>query len=297
MSVYTEKLRSNKADFDSASLGDYLSLLKPRVMSLVIFTGFIGLYMAPGLIHPAIAIIAIICIALASGGSGALNMWYDRDIDLIMSRTKNRPIPSGKVHPSEALNLGLFLSFLSVSIMGLMVNVLSAALLAFTIFFYAVIYTVWLKRSTVQNIVIGGAAGALPPVIGWAAVSNNVTIEPIILFLIIFIWTPPHFWALALESSDDYEKAKIPMMPIVVGKKSTKIQIFIYTLLLFFTTLLPYTIHMAGLAYLTVAVVSGFIFLYYSYKLFKSENYNMKTFKYSILYLFIIFISLAIDKV
>jgi len=253
--------------------------------------------MAPGKIHPAIAVIAILCIALASGGSGALNMWYDRDIDSIMSRTKNRPIPSEKIHPSEALHLGLFLSFLSVAIMGLMVNVLSASLLAFTIFFYSVIYTVWLKRSTVQNIVIGGAAGALPPIIGWAAVSNNVSIEPIVLFLIIFIWTPPHFWALALESSDDYKKAKIPMMPIVVGKKSTKIQIFIYTLLLFFTTLLPYTLNMAGLGYLTVAVVSGFIFLYYSYKLFKSEDYNMKTFKYSILYLFIIFLTLAIDKV
>lgn len=297
MSLYTANLQKNNVDFQGASLGNYLSLLKPRVMSLVIFTGFIGLYMAPGKIHPSIAIIAILCIALASGGSGALNMWYDRDIDSVMSRTKNRSIPSGKVHPSEALHLGLFLSFLSVAIMGLMVNVLSAALLAFTIFFYSVLYTVCLKRSTSQNIVIGGAAGAFPPVIGWAAVSNNMTIEPIILFLIIFIWTPPHFWALALESSDDYKKAKIPMMPIVVGKKSTKIQIFIYTLLLFLTTLLPYILNMAGLAYLTVAVASGIIFLYYSYKLLKSDDYNIKTFKYSILYLFIIFSFLAIDKV
>jgi len=296
MSVSTAKIEGH-LEFNSATLGDYLALLKPRVMSLVIFTGFIGLYMAPGNIHPVIAIIAILCIALASGGSGALNMWYDRDIDLLMDRTKNRPIPSGRIHPTEALNLGLFLSLISVSIMGLMVNVLSALLLAFTIFFYSVIYTVWLKRSTVQNIVIGGAAGAIPPVIGWAAVSNNITIEPMILFLIIFIWTPPHFWALALESSDDYKKAKIPMMPIVAGTKSTKIQIFIYTVILFLASLIPYLLNMSGVSYLAVATVLGFIFLYYAYKILTTQNYNMKAFKYSILYLFAIFLFLAIDKV
>lgn len=280
-----------------SNLSDYLELLKPRVMSLVIFTAIIGLYLAPGHIHPVMAVVSIVCIALASGGSGALNMWYDRDIDRIMKRTQKRPIPSGKVHPSEALMLGSFLSILSVSVMGLFVNVISAAILAFTIFFYSVIYTIWLKRYTAQNIVIGGAAGALPPVIGWASVTGTVTIEPIILFMIIFMWTPPHFWALALHSSEEYRKANIPMMPLVVGEKSTRVQIFLYTLALVLLTITPYTLEMAGKIYLSVALAAGLIFLYYSVKMMKSSRYNMPTFKYSIFYLFVIFISLAIDKV
>lgn len=280
-----------------ASLMDYISLLKPRVMSLVIFTSFIGLYLAPGNIHPIIAVCSILCITLASGASGAINMWYDRDIDLIMNRTKTRPIPSGKIHPKEALHLGLFLSFISVSIMGLLVNIFSASILAFAIFFYTVVYTIWLKRYTAQNIVIGGASGALPPLIGWVSVTNNISLEPIILFLIIFIWTPPHFWALALHSSDDYKKANIPMMPIVVGHKSTKIQIFIYTILLVIVSIAPYLLQVSGKYYLGVASLSGLVFLYYSYKIFKDPSYYMKTFKYSILYLFIIFSFLAFDKI
>jgi protoheme IX farnesyltransferase len=292
-SVYPSHTTSEK----DASLGDYLSLLKPRVMSLVIFTSFIGLYIAPGYIHPVIAIFAIACITLASGASGAINMWYDRDIDAIMERTNSRPIPQGRIHPKEALHLGLFLSFLSVSLMGLLVNVLSASILAFAIFFYIVIYTMWLKRRTAQNIVIGGAAGALPPLIGWAAVTNSISLEPIILFLIIFIWTPPHFWALALHTSEDYAKANIPMMPIVAGHKSTKIQIFIYTILLVMISVVPYLMKISGKYYLSIAILSGAIFLYYSFKIFKSASHYKKTFKYSILYLFIIFSFLAFDKI
>nr|MCH9753362.1 heme o synthase [Alphaproteobacteria bacterium] len=280
-----------------ASLSDYISLLKPRVMSLVIFTSFIGLYLAPGYIHPVIATVAIVCITLASGASGAINMWYDRDIDAIMTRTQNRPIPKGTIHADEALHLGVSLSLLSVAIMGLLVNVLSAFILAFAIFFYVAIYTMWLKRSTVQNIVIGGAAGALPPLIGWVAVTNTITLEPIILFLIIFIWTPPHFWALALHTSKDYAKAKVPMMPIISGVKSTKVQIFIYTLLLVLTTITPYLLDISGIYYLSFAIVSGSVFLYYSYKMFKDSSYYLKTFKYSILYLFLIFLFLAFDKI
>jgi heme o synthase len=283
-------------EIKGSKLSDYLELLKPRVMSLVVFTALIGLYLAPGTIHPVIATLSIICIALASGGSGALNMWYDRDIDQLMDRTKKRPIPSKKIHPSEALNLGIFLSILSVSVMGLFVNVISAGILAFTIFFYSVVYTIWLKRYTAQNIVIGGAAGALPPVIGWVSVTGTVTIEPIILFLIIFIWTPPHFWALALHSSEEYKKAHIPMMPLVAGEKSTKIQILAYTVALVLLTILPYMLHISGLFYLCTAIVTGIIFIYYAVKILQHSKYNMATFRYSILYLFIVFTSLAIDK-
>ncbi len=291
--IYT----NDQVDLKESKLSDYLGLLKPRVMSLVIFTAVIGLYLAPGNIHPVMSVISIICIALASGGSGAINMWYDRDIDKLMDRTKKRPIPSGKIHPSEALNLGLFLSFISVSVMGLFINVLSAAILAFTIFFYSVIYTIFLKRHTAQNIVIGGAAGALPPVIGWASVTGTVTIEPILLFLIIFIWTPPHFWALALHNSKEYKKANIPMMPLVAGEKSTKIQILAYTIALVLLTILPYTMQIAGFVYLCISSVAGLIFIYYASRILQNAKYNIITFKYSILYLFIIFIFLAIDKI
>jgi protoheme IX farnesyltransferase len=287
----------NTLELKESKLSDYLELLKPRVMSLVVFTAIIGLYLAPGTIHPVIATLSVICIAIASGGSGALNMWYDRDIDQLMDRTKKRPIPSKKIHPSEALTLGIFLSILSVSVMGLFVNVLSAGILAFTIFFYSVVYTIWLKRYTAQNIVIGGAAGALPPVIGWASVTGTVTIEPILLFLIIFIWTPPHFWALALHNSKEYKKANIPMMPLVAGEKSTKIQILAYTIALVLLTTLPYILHIAGFFYLCTAIVTGIIFIYYSVKMLQNSKYNMTTFKYSILYLFVIFTSLAIDKI
>ncbi|RVD35656.1 protoheme IX farnesyltransferase, partial [Mesorhizobium sp. M4A.F.Ca.ET.020.02.1.1] len=215
-----------------ATAGDFFALLKPRVMSLVVFTAFVGLVAAPVTINPLLAVIAILSIAIGAGASGALNMWYDADIDRVMTRTKDRPVPAGRVTPGEALSFGLVLSVLSVMTLGVLVNWLSAALLAFTIVFYAVIYTMWLKRWTPQNIVIGGAAGAIPPVIGWAAVTGNISLESLILFLIIFLWTPPHFWALALFKSEDYQRAGIPMMPNVAGQPSTRRQIFAYSLIL-----------------------------------------------------------------
>ena len=277
---------------------DYFNLLKPRVMSLVVFTAITGLYLAPGEINPFIAAIAILCISVGSGAAGAINMWYDRDIDNIMSRTKKRPIPSGRVVAEDALHLGVFLAILSVTLMGLAVNLLSAFLLGFTIFFYDYIYTVLLKRSTAQNIVIGGAAGALPPLIGWVAVTNAITIEPIILFLIIFLWTPPHFWALSLYRSDDYKKANVPMMPLVAGIHSTKKQMLIYTILLALITLLPFTLGFAGSIYLYTVIILNFIFLIMITLLYLDPLHKIagKTFAYSILYLFILFLSAIIDK-
>src|SRR5437868_4142432 len=200
-----------------AGVEDYVALLKPRVMSLVIFTALVGLLVAPGHIHPVIGFTALLCIAVGAGASGALNMWYDADIDAVMSRTAERPIPRGRITPGEAAGFGMTLAVGSVAVLGLLVSWLAAALLAFTVFFYAVVYTMWLKRRTSQNIVIGGAAGALPPVIGWAAVTGNVSLEPVLLFLTIFCWTPPHFWALSLLRADEYARAKVPMLPVVAG--------------------------------------------------------------------------------
>src|SRR5512132_787842 len=215
-----------------ADVGDYIALLKPRVMSLVIFTALVGLVVAPGHVHPVIGFTAILCIAIGAGAAGALNMWYDADIDALMSRTSKRPVPSGRVMPGEALGFGLVLAGLSVMTLGLLVGWLAASLLAFTIFFYVVIYTMWLKRSTPQNIVIGGAAGALPPVIGWVAAAGNVGLEPLVLFLIIFLWTPPHFWALSLNLAGEYARAGVPMLPVVAGRAETKRQILLYSVLL-----------------------------------------------------------------
>ncbi len=281
-----------------SSVKDYFDLLKPRVMSLVIFTAITGLYLAPGNIHPFLAFIAILCISVGSGAAGAINMWYDRDIDNIMQRTKKRPIPSGKILPENALHLGIFLSVTSIMLMGLAINILSAALLGFAIFFYAYIYTILLKRSTAQNIVIGGAAGALPPLIGWVAVTNQITIEPIILFLIIFLWTPPHFWALSLYSAEDYKKANIPMLPVISGIKHTKAQILTYSILLFIVTLLPFILHFAGLIYLFSAVILNFIFIALAFLLYLDEQNKLafKLFFYSIFYLFLLFLIAIIDK-
>src|SRR5690606_27099984 len=237
---------------------------KPRVMSLVVFTAFVGLLAAPAGINPLLALIAILAIAVGAGASGSLNMWYDADIDAVMSRTASRPVPSGRVSPGEALAFGLVLSALSVMTLGVLVNWLAAALLAFTIFFYAVIYTMWLKRWTPQNIVIGGAAGAFPPVIGWAAVTGNVSLESVILFLIIFLWTPPHFWALALFKSGDYERAGIPMMPNVAGEESTRRQIFAYSLLLAPIGVLPWYLGYASMGYGLVSAVLGAGFVWYA---------------------------------
>lgn len=289
------------SDFDfsyESQVRDYITLLKPRVMLLVVFTGLIGMLLAPGEIHPLIASIAILCIAIGSGAAGAINMWYDRDIDCIMSRTCNRPIPAGKIAPSDALLFGTTLSVASVIIMGLAVNLISALLLASAILFYVFIYTMFLKRRTPQNIVIGGAAGAFPPMIGWAAVTNNITIESIILFLIIFMWTPPHFWALALFKNQDYQKANIPMMPVVKGVSHTKMQMVIYTIILIITSFLPFYLNMAGLCYLMVAFLLGSYFLYLACHVYLDHNYRLapKMFAFSIVYLFVLFFSLGFDS-
>lgn len=284
-----------------ATARDYFELLKPRVMSLVVFTAFAGLVLAPGHINPIIGAIAILCIAVGAGASGALNMWYDADIDAVMSRTAKRPIPSGRVKPREALAFGLTLSAFSVAILGLAVNWLSAGLLAFTIFFYAVIYTMWLKRSTPQNIVIGGAAGAFPPMIGWACVTGGVSIESIVLFLITFLWTPAHFWALALFKMKDYADVGVPMLPNVAGEKTTKQQILIYAVLTAIISVVPSCLGFASVAYGIFAAVMGLAFVAYSIGVLRMPESDRvmvpakKLFAYSIFYLFAIFSGLMID--
>ncbi|RWL82676.1 MAG: protoheme IX farnesyltransferase [Mesorhizobium sp.] len=286
-----------------ATAGDFFALLKPRVMSLVVFTAFVGLVAAPVAINPLLAMIAILAIAIGAGASGALNMWYDADIDAVMTRTASRPVPAGRVTPGEALTFGLVLSVLSVMTLGVLVNWLSASLLAFTIFFYAVVYTMWLKRWTPQNIVIGGAAGAIPPVIGWAAVTGSVSLESVILFLIIFLWTPPHFWALALFKSDDYARAGIPMMPNVAGQASTRRQIFAYALILAPVGVLPWALGYTTAGYGVVAVVLGAGFVWYAWKVLGMTDGDraMKPakalFGYSLLYLFAIFAAYLVDCV
>ncbi|MCP4088188.1 MAG: protoheme IX farnesyltransferase [Gammaproteobacteria bacterium] len=274
---------------------DYFILLKPRVMSLVIFTALVGLMLAPGSIHPFIALVAISAIAVGAGAAGALNMWYDADIDAIMSRTANRPIPAGVVAPASALTFGISMAFMAVMTLGVLVNWLSASLLAFTIFFYVIVYSHWLKRATPQNIVIGGIAGAFPPVIGWVAVANSIGIESIILFAIIFVWTPPHFWSLALFRSDDYKKAGIPMMPIVAGNRSTQNQIFGYSLLLAIVGVLPWVFGFGGIAYAVVSIMLGMTFVYFAFGVLhmSSDDDEMKParklFGFSIFYLFALF--------
>lgn len=275
---------------------DFFALLKPRVMSLVIFTAFVGLVAAPGTIHPVIGAAAIFCIALAAGASGALNMWYEADIDAKMNRTKNRPIPGGRIDRGSVLGFGLTLSIVSVAMMALMVNWLSAGLLAFTIFFYVVVYTMWLKRLTPQNIVIGGASGALPPVVAWAAVTNTVSIESLVLFAIIFIWTPPHFWSLSLFCSDDYERAGVPMLPVVAGEKETRNQIFIYSMLLAPLGVLPWAMGFAGSVYAIVSMTFGAVFMYLATRVWKDdgeEGEARKLFAFSIMYLFVLFAVIA----
>ncbi len=288
-------------EYTSSSVRDFYDLMKPRVMSLVIFTSFVGLVLSPINIHPFIALIAIICIAIGAGASGVLNMWYDSDIDGLMKRTINRPIPAGNINKSEAFTYGMVISAGSVVIMGILINWSASFLLAFTIFFYAVIYTMWLKRRTMQNIVIGGAAGAFPPVIGWLSTGAPITIEPLILFLIIFLWTPPHFWALAIVTSGEYEKASIPMMPNVVGDNYTKRQIVYYSVIMSISVILPYYIGMVSILYLIPAIILSLIFIIVSLQLLKSSDeqkqkkYSKKLFLYSILYLFLIYILFLID--
>jgi len=288
--------------FAGGSARDYFELLKPRVMSLVIFTGLAGLVAAPGSIHPVIAFTALLCIAVGAGASGALNMWYDADIDAKMARTAKRPVPEGRIEPGEALGFGATLAAGSVIVMGLMVNWTAAALLALTIGFYLFIYTMWLKRTTPQNIVIGGAAGAFPPMIGWAAVTGSVSLESISLFLIIFMWTPPHFWALALYRSDDYARVGVPMLPVVAGKRETRKQILIYSFILVATSFAPLALGFAGLAYGTAAALSGLIFLALAFRIWaggdgeKADGKAKALFAYSILYLFLLFAVLLAER-
>ncbi|WP_438749745.1 heme o synthase [Pararhizobium sp. O133] len=284
-----------------ASARDFFELLKPRVMSLVVFTALAGMVMAPGHINPFLGFIAILCIAVGAGASGALNMWYDADIDAVMTRTATRPIPAGKILPREALAFGLVLSAFSVCILGLVINWLSAGLLAFTIFFYAVIYTMWLKRSTPQNIVIGGAAGAFPPMIGWACVTNGVAIESIVLFLITFLWTPAHFWALALFKMRDYGAVGVPMLPNVSGEAVTKTQIVIYACLTAIIGVVPMILGFSSMVYGAFAAALGLGFIWYSIGVYRMPEGDermlpaKKLFAFSILYLFAIFSALMID--
>ncbi len=279
-----------------SSLRDYLTLLKPGVMSLVVFTGAAGVWMAPGQLHPFLQFITILCIALGSGAGAALNMWYDRDIDAVMKRTQKRPIPGGRVAADDALALGLMLSVASVGMLGLAVSFVAAAWLAFAIFFYAVIYTMLLKRATPQNIVIGGLAGALPALIGWVAVSPEPALMPWLMVLIVFLWTPPHFWALALYRHGDYAAAKVPMLPVTAGIPSTKRHILGYTLALIVATLSPLAAG-AGALYGISASLLGAIFLYHAIAVLRSDEPRraMRMFGYSILYLFILFAALLID--
>jgi heme o synthase len=285
-----------------AVAGDFFALLKPRVMSLVVFTALVGMMLAPGHLSPVLGAVSILAIAVGAGASGALNQWYDADIDAIMSRTKKRPIPAGTVTGGEALVFGVILSVFSVMTLGLMANWFAGALLAFTIFFYAVVYTMWLKRATPQNIVIGGAAGALPPMIGWAAVTGGVSLESFVLFLIIFLWTPPHFWALALFKSDDYGAAGVPMMPNVAGVASTRRQILAYALLVAPVGVLPYFLGTGAMAYAIVSTLLGLGFIYYAWGVYQMPDSDrvMKPakalFKFSLLYLSGLFATLLIEN-
>jgi protoheme IX farnesyltransferase len=286
---------------EAIALGDFVALLKPRVMSLVVFTGAAGMLLAPGALHPVLAIVAILCIAIGAGAAGAINMWVDRDIDALMTRTQKRPIPAGRVPPNVALGFGVTLAVASVAIMALALNGVAAGLLAFTIFFYIVIYSMALKRRTPQNIVIGGAAGAFPPMIGWAAVGGDVTLASAILFAIIFLWTPPHFWALALYKRGDYDKAGVPMLPVVAGREATAWQMFVYTAALLPVSLLPCVIGLSGAVYGAGALVLGLLFLASAIRVITDtgdtgERSARRMFPFSILYLFLIFVLLLVDQ-
>ncbi|MEJ6594188.1 heme o synthase [Parasphingorhabdus sp.] len=286
-----------------ASAKDLFALTKPRVMSLVIFTALCGLLAAPGSIHPVIGFTAILAISLGAGASAALNQWYESDIDAIMKRTSTRPLPAGRMDPETALHFGIGLSVFSVLLMGVAVNWFSAIFLAFSIFFYAVVYTIWLKRSTPQNIVIGGAAGAFPPAIGWAAVTGDVTLMPILLFAIIFFWTPPHFWALAMFVNSDYSKAGVPMMPVVAGRQSTRYQIFVYSLVLAAVAIMPFVVGLSGAVYGGAAIVLSVIFCALSWQVTRSKTTEpedmaaeKRLFKFSIFYLFVLFAAVVADR-
>jgi heme o synthase len=286
----------------AAEVADFLALMKPRVMSLVVFTALVGFLLAPGHLHPVLSFAALLCIAIGAGAAGALNMWYDADVDAVMTRTARRPIPAGRVLPGEALGFGASLAVGAVVMLGLITNWLAAGLLAFTIFFYVAIYTIWLKRSTPQNIVIGGAAGAFPPMIAWAAASGGVALESVLLFLIIFLWTPPHFWALSLLRSDDYARAGIPMLPVVAGRPETKRQILLYTGVLVPVSLAPWLLGYAGLLYGVVAIAAGAFLALLAWRVWTAAEGRAsnlaarRLFGFSILYLFALFAALPLDR-
>jgi heme o synthase len=292
--------------YNNSEARDWIALLKPRVMSLVVFSGLIGLLVAPGHLHPVLAFTAVLCIAIAAGACGAINMWYDRDIDAVMRRTRARPIPAGRIEPGAALGYGITLAVGSVLLMGLAVNLVAAGVLALSIAFYVFVYTIWLKRRTPQNIVIGGAAGAFPPVIGWAAVTGSIDLIPLVLFAIIFIWTPPHFWSLALFANDDYRRAGVPMLPVVSGAKQTRRQIVLYTLLLVPLSLAPWLLGFSGPVYAVAAATLGACFLVGVWRVatdrqdatgvsLTSDAPARAAFRFSIAYLFVLFAALAVD--
>jgi heme o synthase len=284
-----------------AGVSDYVALMKPRVMSLVVFTALVGMMLAPGHIHPVIAFAALLCISVGAGAAAALNMWYDADIDAVMTRTSGRPIPRGRIAPGEALGFGMTLAGFSIAVLGLLVSWLAAGLLAFTIFFYLVIYTMWLKRSTPQNIVIGGAAGAFPPMIGWAAASGTLSLEPCLLFLIVFFWTPPHFWALSLTSADDYARAGVPMLPVVAGADETRRQILLYTIVLAAVGMAPWLLGYRDAVYGVTAFVAGMAMIGLAVCVRgeqegeRADDAARRLFAFSILYLFVVFAALLID--
>ncbi|HYM32325.1 MAG TPA: heme o synthase [Candidatus Cybelea sp.] len=291
MTMIPADIAHGASSASTARVGDYVALLKPRVMSLVVFTGLVGMAVAPGQVHPVIAFTALLCIAIGAGASGAINMWYDADIDAGMTRTRGRPIPQGRIAPGEALGFGATLAAGSVVTMGLLVNPVAAALLAFTIAFYVFVYTMWLKRRTPQNIVIGGAAGAFPPMIGWAAVTGHIGLASLSLFALIFMWTPPHFWALALYRSDDYARVGVPMLPVVAGLRETRRQILIYSILLVPVSLGPWIVGIGGTVYALGALALDAMLLAGAIAVWRSERMQpaRRLFGFSILYLFLLF--------
>src|SRR5712672_3126636 len=299
--ISVSRLQVSSSSRLAARLPDFVMLMKPRVMVLAVFTALVGLVIAPGHLDPLLGSIAILAIAAGAGAAGVLNMWYDADIDAVMARTARRPIPRGTISRSEALVFGLVLAGGAVSVLALALNIKAAALLAFTIFFYTVVYTIYLKRSTPQNIVIGGAAGALPPVIGWASATGEVGLEPLILFLIIFLWTPPHFWALSLDRSGEYARAGVPMLPVVAGRAATTRQILIYSALLAPISVLPWLLGFAGAIYGATAVVCGAIFVALASQLNRSGKADRRAahrlFAFSIAYLFLLFAALLIGSI
>ena len=283
-------------DIPETRVGDYYALLKPRVMSLVVFSGFAGMWVAPGfnILHPLLAAVAMLCLAVGAGAAGAINMWYERDIDSLMHRTKGRPLPMGRMEPAEALGFAVVLSILAVLTMGLALNWVAAGLLALANLYYVFVYTIWLKRRTPQNIVIGGAAGAFPPMIGWAAVTGDISMYPIILFLIIFFWTPPHFWALSLFANADYKRANIPMLPVVAGEKATKIQMIAYTLILLPLAVAPTLLGYARWEYGVIACALSAFFIFTALRVMADKTHKSAKlmFGYSIFYLFALFLAL-----